>query len=151
MRACAPRGRKRRGRSAAGHGPVEDFKAGAYQRLERLQGQRATYFAGEICAGIGVAYGMEYAASVIERFFAEPAYEGGARPAAAEPPVEIRTSDRHAALGGRDISGMYDSLDPGRFGVSVQLREGRDPGQSQDEATDGGSGGPGEGDEGPGR
>lgn len=54
---------------------VEDFKRGIYGRLEGLQGQNNTYYVGEILAGVGVAYGMEYAADLVEHFFPQPIYE----------------------------------------------------------------------------
>ncbi len=54
---------------------VEDYKRGIYDRFESLQGQRNTFYIGEILSGVGVAYGMEYAADLVERFFPHPVYE----------------------------------------------------------------------------
>jgi protoporphyrinogen/coproporphyrinogen III oxidase len=47
----------------------EDVHSGIFERLEALQGQQNTYFAGEVAAGISVPFGMEYAAKLVSRFF----------------------------------------------------------------------------------
>lgn len=54
---------------------VEDFKRGIYERFEAMQGENNTYYVGEILAGVGVAFGMEYAASVVERYFPQPTFD----------------------------------------------------------------------------
>lgn len=56
---------------------VEDYKRGIYDRLESMQGQNSTYYIGEILSGVGVAYGMEYAADLVERFFPQPHFGTG--------------------------------------------------------------------------
>ena len=43
------------------------LRAGAYQRLEAMQGRNNVWFAGELLAGIGVPHGMEYAAALVGR------------------------------------------------------------------------------------
>jgi len=47
-----------------------DVAAGIYDRFEALQGRRGVYFAGEIAAGVGVAFATEYAANLVARHFA---------------------------------------------------------------------------------
>lgn len=56
---------------------VEDFKRGIYDRFESLQGQNNTFYIGEILSGVSVAYGMEYAADLVERFFPQPVFNTG--------------------------------------------------------------------------
>jgi hypothetical protein len=51
---------------------VEDFRAGIYDRIAKLQGQNHTYFVGELLAGVGVAYGMEYSEHLIAKCFPQP-------------------------------------------------------------------------------
>ncbi len=53
---------------------VEDFKNGIYERIDAMQGQNNTFYIGEILSGVGVAYGMEYAADLVKRFFPTPVY-----------------------------------------------------------------------------
>lgn len=54
---------------------VEDFKRGIYERFELMQGENNTFFVGEILSGVGVAFGMEYAANIVERFFPHPTFD----------------------------------------------------------------------------
>lgn len=49
------------------HFPEPALRAGAYARLEAMQGRHNVWHAGELLAGIGVPHGMEYAASLVSR------------------------------------------------------------------------------------
>ena len=53
------------------HFPEAALRAGAYRRLEAMQGRRNVWLAGELLAGIGVPHGMEYAASLVARIAGE--------------------------------------------------------------------------------
>jgi protoporphyrinogen oxidase len=46
-----------------------ELEAGYLPRLERLQGQRATYYVGEILANLSVQSAVEYAQGAADRFF----------------------------------------------------------------------------------
>lgn len=50
----------------------EDFRSGVYDRFELLQGQRGTFFVGEILAGVTIPRAMEFSAALVERHFARP-------------------------------------------------------------------------------
>lgn len=50
----------------------EDFRSGVYDRFELLQGQRSTFFVGEILAGVSIPRAMEFSAALVERHFARP-------------------------------------------------------------------------------
>jgi protoporphyrinogen oxidase len=47
------------------HFSSDDIRSGVYERIERLQGNNNTFFAGEIVAGVAITYGMEYAAHLV--------------------------------------------------------------------------------------
>jgi len=49
------------------HFPEAPLRAGAYARLEAMQGRGNVWMAGELLAGIGVPHGMEYAADLVSR------------------------------------------------------------------------------------
>lgn len=49
-----------------------DFRSGVYDRFELLQGQRGTFFVGEILAGVTIPRAMEFSAALVERHFARP-------------------------------------------------------------------------------
>lgn len=49
------------------HFGPEDMRAEAYDRLESLQGRRATWYVGELFAGVGVPHGTDYATAVAGR------------------------------------------------------------------------------------
>ncbi len=51
------------------HFPVEDVAAGIYERFERLQGRRHTYFTGEYLAGNSHSMTLEYSWQLVERQF----------------------------------------------------------------------------------
>lgn len=51
------------------HFSSEDMASGIYERIETMQGERGTWFTGELLSGVGVAYGTEYSARLVERYF----------------------------------------------------------------------------------
>jgi protoporphyrinogen/coproporphyrinogen III oxidase len=51
------------------HFSSEDMASGTYERIESMQGERGTWFTGELFSGVGVAYGTEYSARLVERYF----------------------------------------------------------------------------------
>jgi hypothetical protein len=61
------------------HVQPDDFAAGYYQRLEALQGQRRTYYCGEILAFAAVETVVDYARDLVRRHFPPAARDHGAR------------------------------------------------------------------------
>lgn len=53
------------------HFAEADMRAGAYAKLEALQGERKTFFVGELWSGVGVPHGTEYAADIARRLARE--------------------------------------------------------------------------------
>lgn len=51
------------------HVGSEDFARGWYERVERLQGRRATYYCGEVLAFTSVETVVEYAEALVDRYF----------------------------------------------------------------------------------
>jgi protoporphyrinogen oxidase len=51
------------------HVSSQDFAGGFFQRLDRLQGQRGTYYAGEAVSGTNVSVVADHAETQIARFF----------------------------------------------------------------------------------
>ncbi len=51
------------------HINTEDMRDGYYDKLEALQGQRRTYYAGELLNFSSVAHSADYAKKLVERFF----------------------------------------------------------------------------------
>lgn len=52
------------------HFPEAELRAGAYARLEAMQGRGNVWMVGELLAGTGVPHGMEYAANLVSRMVA---------------------------------------------------------------------------------
>jgi hypothetical protein len=51
------------------HVQPDDFAAGYYRRLEALQGQRRTYYCGEILGFAAVETVVDYAGALVRRHF----------------------------------------------------------------------------------